>query len=132
MKTKLPFVSRERYETEISRERQYLNSAHDKEIDRLKKDWEERWEPLLNRMMSIRARRDEIGGGFVVSVNLEREAMEQCAMYNDNRYWEYLAEMMSVHFRRQLATMNFSGLHKLADETDRKIMDINNRRPTFS
>jgi len=131
MKTKLPFVSRERYETEISRERQYLNSAHEREVERLKKDWEEKWEPVLDRMMSIRVRRDDTRGDFVVSVNLEHEAMEQAASYNDPAYWNYIAKMLSVHFERQLATMNFAGLHRLANETDSKIMGLKSRMPVI-
>lgn len=126
---KIPFISRERYENEMFRQRKNLNDAHEHEIARLNKEWEKKWEPLLARMMTIRARRDDISGGFVVSVNLEREAMENCATFNDSSYWQYVAKMLSVYFERQLATMNFAGLHKLALETDRKVMDMGMRMP---
>lgn len=85
---------------------------------REKEDWEKKWSPLLAKMLKIEVRRDESCRNFMIQVAMDRTMMEHAACYNDPSYWRYMAKMCGVDLERQLATMNYSGLHRLAEQAE--------------
>lgn len=99
----------------------------ERELADYRQEVSKKWEPLLRRLMSLTVRRG-YDNEFVLNVALARPMMEEIAGYNDQRIWSYISEMVADDLRRQLATLNFSGLHRLAAETERRIHQIIEQR----
>lgn len=122
MKFKWPLVWRKKADAQygaairraIDDEQRYRREAEAKE-----KEWREKWSPILDKMAALSASRHG-PHGFIVHVELDRFMMEQAASYNDPSIWRYVAELIGHKVERQLTTINFAGLHRLADELENR------------
>lgn len=103
-----------------SRLRDQFAKVAEQSREAAKKDWERNYQPVLERMLSIGARRRYDRPGFVLNFDLDREYMEIAASRNDPHIWRYIANMIAERVRAELSTMNFAGLHQLADDCERR------------
>lgn len=92
-------------------------------LEKERQEFRTKWQPLMLNIASVSARRIEPGysSSFAITVTLNREVMEHVASVNDQRHWDYIAEELAYSFRRQIATLNFAGLHRLAEETEQRM-----------
>lgn len=120
LKNKWPLVWKKTYDAEWLRHFNMVKSMR-AESKRQEKEWEDKWMPFMQKMIKLGIRPNESFNVFQVQISLDRQAMELAAQLNDKAYWQYLAKMAAVHLERELATMNFSGLYKMAsDYEDRR------------
>lgn len=99
----------------INDERRYKREAADKE-----NEWREKWKPVLDKMVKLSATRRDQLGSFILHTELDRYLLEQAATYNDPAIWRYLAGMIGHQVEREISTINFAGLHRLADELEER------------
>jgi hypothetical protein len=118
MKFKWPWVSRKMMDAELASQSRHIRNYERAERERLEADWEKQWQPLLKKAIALSASQNPARGDFAVHVGLDRGMMEMAASHNDPKVWEYISEQLSYEFRRQIATLNFAGLHRLARETE--------------
>lgn len=97
-----------------------IQKSYQRDLSDAQNEWRTKWKPVLEKMVKMTAERRDIRGDFVLHVNLDRQYIEQVAMYNDNTIWRYISEMIGHQVEVQLCQMNFVGLHKMADEMDRR------------
>ncbi len=138
-----PFVSRKKYEKleerfsdstdrhcekykklEVEHTRQIednvrLSTMYQKKIENIEKENNEKWQPLLQQLIKISARRTP-DYSYILSTAFDSSLVDCVASYNSNYYWDYFCDQVSYELKRQLATLNFSGLHKMAIESEEK------------
>jgi hypothetical protein len=90
-------------------------------------EWDHKSIPILRRMVDVTAQPNVEAGSYTLHVAIDRLMLEQAAMTNDEIAWRHIAEMVGRHVQRELATMNFAGLSKMADDFERRY-----RRPSFA
>lgn len=128
LKEMWPLVLRKTYRAEQDRHRKAA-ALQEKAYEKARDEFKAKWQPLMLRMMDITANKNTTLDRFVVHVELDRNMMECAARLGDKRYWEYVAKMASVHFERELATMNFAGLYKLAIEYEERMYRLPRTMP---
>lgn len=124
----LPFVKRSTMEAAVQKVRNIEQNRARLEQEHLKEEWQKKWEPLLKDAIRIRAERKYELDTYILHIGIDRYMIEMVSMRNDAADWEYMADMLAHELRRQMATLNFSGLHKLAKENERRYPEI--REPT--
>jgi hypothetical protein len=112
-KITLPWINRKEHDKKIWELHKYYKT----EAEKQRQEWENKWQPLLEKCMSLNARLDN-DGSYYIQIKLERDTLNMVASHNDNGYWRYVAQMLAHQFEAQLARLNFSGLHKLAMDTE--------------
>lgn len=120
MKFVWPWVSRKTMEAKVASELDRIRGIEAKRRASMQEAWDAQWSPLLKQAMSLSATRKMDFASFVLHIALDRGLMEMAAMHNDQKVWEYIGDQASYEFRRQIATLNFSGLHRLASENERR------------
>ena len=88
------------------------------ELEREQAAWREQWKPLLAKAMSLGATRRDHSGDFMLHVGVARDMLEMAAMHNDPKVWEYISDQLAYEFKRQISTLNFAGLHRMAAEAE--------------
>jgi hypothetical protein len=118
MKFKWPWVSRKTMDAELASQSRHIRNYERGERERLEADWDAKWAPLLKKAIGLSATHKPDLRSFMVHVEVDRDMLEMAASHNDPKVWEYMSERLGYEFRRQIATLNFTGLHRLARETD--------------
>lgn len=116
-----PFVTRKKYQELEDRRVAGVNS-YMKEILDMKKDWDEKWQPLLDKCKSLNVRVDETMRNYAITVKLSEDMVNAVAGYNNRDYWRFVANRLAQDFEMQLARLNFAGLHKLALDSEYETM----------
>jgi len=124
IKFEWPLVWKKNAETELQKERRRLMDTAEREMNKLVSEWRKKWEPLLREAIALRAQYQLDLGTFALTVMVDRNLMEMAAMHNDDKVWEYVTEQLSWEIRRQISTLNFSGLGKLAAENERRYPSV--------
>lgn len=120
MKFKWPLVLRKTMDAKVASELDRIREVEAKRRASMQRDWDAQWAPLLKKAIALTASRSLERGDFAIHVGVDRDMMEMGAMHNDASVWEYLSERLSYEFKRQISTLNFAGLHRLASETERR------------
>ncbi len=96
-----------------------LSSSFQKKIKNIEEENRARWQPLLAQLMKLSAAKNP-SNGYKLSIIFDDISINAVASYNSNLYWDYFCEQVSYGLKRQLATLNFSGLYKMAEEAEAK------------
>lgn len=126
---RFPFVWRKTAEADKAEALRKAKASHDAHIgaliqaakverERKQREWDGKATPILRRMIDMSAERN-YKDDFMLHFALDRTMLET-ACGNDPTLWRYIAEMTGRHIERELATMNFAGLHRLAAEYERR------------
>ncbi len=113
-----PVVWRKDADAKRQKEVAALRKSESERRLEMQAQWDTKWKPLLDKMVSLSATRRPDYGSFILHVELDRSMLEQAAGFNDPTIWRYISEMTGHNVERQLATLNFAGLHRLADELE--------------
>ena len=117
-KLEWPWLSKKRAQQEADRRVASTRSIAEREMEKLVDEWRGKWQPLLHKAMSLKATRNETSGNFMLHVGLARDMLEMAAMHNDPKVWDYISDQLAYEFKRQISTLNFAGLHRLASENE--------------
>lgn len=115
-----PWVSRKTMENKVASELDRIRVVEAKRRASMQTDWDNQWKPLLTKAIALSATRKPDMSSFVLHVNVDRGLLEMAAMHNDSKIWKYISDQTSYEFKRQIATLNFVGLHRLAHETEER------------
>lgn len=110
---KWPLVTRRTYDA-LEERRVAGVTSYMKEINQMKRDWDEKWQPLLDKCKSLNVRVDDTLRSYAIVVKLSEDMVNHVAGYNNQDYWRFVANRLAQDFEMQLARLNFTGLHKLA------------------
>lgn len=118
MKFEWPWTSKNLARQEAERRVASYRGIAEREMEKLVEEMRSKWQPLLQKAMSLKATRNQTSGDFMLHVGVARDMLEMAAMHNDPKVWEYISDQLAYEFKRQISTLNFAGLHRLASETE--------------
>ena len=115
-----PWISKRKAKIASDNRAAELQHRERRERDRLEEEWQRQWQPLLQKAMSLKATRNQTSGDFILHVGIARDMLEMAAMHNDPKVWDYISDRLAYEFKRQISTLNFSGLHRMAVEAEHR------------
>jgi hypothetical protein len=115
-----PWTSKSQHNKELDRAYRNSQLVLEAEVKKLQEEYHERWEPLLQKAIQLKPRLNAQRDSFVLHIGIDRYMVEMVASHNDEHVWEYFVEEVAVHLKRQLLSLNFSGLYRLARETEHR------------
>lgn len=113
-----PWTSKKQARQETDRRVASYRGIAEREMEKLVDDMRQKWEPLLHKAMSLKATRNQTSGDFMLHIGIARDMLEMAAMHNDPKVWDYISDQLAYEFKRQISTLNFAGLHRMAAEAE--------------